>query len=63
MEFRILDLFCGAGGFSCGFEQVNGFKTVIGVDFDKKVLVTFKNNITNAKVICGNLKDEKLKNK
>ena len=61
MEFRILDLFCGAGGFSCGFEQVNGFKTVIGVDFDKKVLVTFKNNITNAKVICGNLKDEKLK--
>ena len=42
MEFKILDLFCGAGGFSFGFEQTKDFKTVIGVDFDPKVLITFK---------------------
>ena len=61
MEFKILDLFCGAGGFSFGFEQAKDFKTVIGVDFDPKVLVTFKKNIKNSKVICGDLKEEKIK--
>ena len=34
MNFKILDLFCGAGGLSLGFEQA-GFEIFGGVDFDK----------------------------
>ena len=35
MKFKVLDLFCGAGGFSCGLDSLDEFETVIGVDFDK----------------------------
>ena len=62
MKFRILDLFCGAGGFSNGFEQNRNFKTIIGVDFNKFALETFKYNHPLAKVICGDLKDVTIKN-
>ena len=63
MEFRILDLFCGAGGLSCGLDSVKGFKTLIGVDFDSKVLETFKRNIKGSETICGDLTDSSIKNK
>ena len=33
-EFRILDLFCGAGGFSYGMEKNAHFKTVVSLDND-----------------------------
>ncbi len=62
MEFRILDLFCGAGGFSCGIDSLDNFKTVIGVDFDKSVLETFKKNIAGSIVINGDLTSADCKN-
>lgn len=61
MNFSILDLFCGAGGFSCGFDSLENFRTVIGVDFDKKVLETFEKNISGSITIHGDLTDEKTK--
>lgn len=61
MEFRVLDLFCGAGGFSCGLDSLKDFKTMIGVDFDKNVLETFKKNIKDSVAICGDLTDSLLK--
>ena len=42
-KINVLDLFCGAGGFSCGFEQA-GFKVLAGIDNDDKALFTYKNN-------------------
>ena len=57
MEFRVLDLFCGAGGFSCGLDSLPEFKTVIGVDFDGNVLETFEKNIKGSIVINGDLTD------
>lgn len=62
MKFKILDLFCGAGGFSCGIDSIDDFNTVIGVDFDKNVLETFKNNIKPVYTICGDLTDENVRN-
>lgn len=62
LKFRILDLFCGAGGFSCGLDSIDGFKTVIGVDFDKNVLETFEKNIKGSIVINGDLVDDEVKN-
>ena len=61
MKFKILDLFCGAGGFSCGLDSLSNFKTVIGVDFDKNVLETFAKNISGSIAIHGDLTDEKTK--
>lgn len=57
MEFRVLDLFCGAGGFSYGLGSLPEFKTVVGVDFDKNVLETFEKNIKGTIVINGDLTD------
>lgn len=61
MKFKVLDLFCGAGGFSCGLDSLDDFETVIGVDFDKNVLVSFEKNIKGSNVICGDLTDNNIK--
>lgn len=60
-KFRVLDLFCGAGGFSCGLDMVDGFTTEIGLDFDESALNTFKKNFPNAYCKCGNICDENVK--
>lgn len=63
MKFKILDLFCGAGGFSCGLDSLKEFETLIGVDFNQSALDTFKHNRNNAITICGDLTDSNVKNK
>lgn len=60
-EFKILDLFSGAGGFSCGLDQVEGFHTEVALDFDKNVLHTFQMNFPNAKCICGSITEDVVK--
>ncbi len=60
-KFRILDLFCGAGGFSCGLDQVDGFSTEVALDFDAQAANTFQKNFPNTKCICGNICDEETK--
>ncbi len=51
---NVLDLFCGCGGLSYGFEKA-GFDIVLGIDNDKKALETFAFNHNNAKTLCGDL--------
>lgn len=34
-EFRILDLFCGAGGFSYGMHKNAHFNTEVALDFNE----------------------------
>ena len=63
MEFRVLDLFCGAGGFSAGLDQVKNFSTQVGLDFDKYAIETFSKNFPNAISICGDILDEDIKKK
>lgn len=63
MNFRILDLFSGAGGFSYGLEKLTNMKTVVAVDMDEYASLTFKNNFPNTTVITGDLTDNKLKKK
>lgn len=52
--FNVLDLFCGCGGLSYGFESA-GYKIVLGIDNDKKALETFELNHDGAKSICGDI--------
>lgn len=56
-EFRILDLFCGAGGFSYGMHQNKHFKTMVALDFNEKAANTFKMNMPEAEVITGDITD------
>jgi DNA-cytosine methyltransferase len=60
-EYRILDLFCGAGGFSHGMHMNEHFETVIAVDFNPSATDTFKRNMTNVEVITGDLTHEDVK--
>ena len=55
-----IDLFSGAGGFSCGLEMA-GFNCELGVDFNKDAIETFKKNHPLSKSYCGDIK--KLTNK
>jgi DNA (cytosine-5)-methyltransferase 1 len=42
--YNLVDLFCGAGGLSFGFEWTGRFRTVLGVDLDERVGSTFLRN-------------------
>lgn len=61
MNFKVLDLFCGAGGFSYGMDKNPNFKTVVAVDFDDKATNTFKKNMRDAEVIVGDITNENVK--
>ena len=42
-KFNAIDLFCGAGGLSLGFQQA-GFNIIVGVDNEQAALDTFEFN-------------------
>lgn len=50
----IIDLFCGCGGLSYGFEMA-GLHTVVGVDHDESALRTFSLNHPHARAVSLNL--------
>lgn len=56
----VIDLFCGIGGFSKGFEKA-GFKIVLGIDNWGVCLETFEHNHSEAKALMADL--TKLDNK
>ena len=60
-DARVLDLFCGAGGFSYGMHKNKNFETVVAVDFNSAATETFKKNMTNACVITGDITDVNVK--
>lgn len=53
---KIVDLFCGAGGISAGFQKV-GFDAVLGADIHKPSVDTFQKNHPESSVILGDMKD------
>lgn len=61
MQFNVLDLFSGAGGFSAGLDKNKNIKTVMAVDFDKYATETFQKNFKDAYVITGDLTDSNVK--
>lgn len=56
-KFKVLDLFCGAGGLSRGFIDA-GFEVSLGVDFDENALNTFRLNHEGAEAMRLDLFDE-----
>jgi len=60
MELNTIDLFCGAGGLSLGFE-LEGFNVIAGVDNHESYLETFKDSHNNSKPIKHDLSDDGIK--
>lgn len=60
-KFKILDLFCGAGGFSYGMHQNTSFETCVALDNDPNVVDTFKYNMPNVDVIIGDITEQSVK--
>lgn len=60
-KYKVMDLFCGIGGFTYGFEMTNFFEVILGVDMWKSALETFQFNHKNTHVLnedLTNVKDE-----
>ncbi|HEY2911357.1 MAG TPA: DNA cytosine methyltransferase, partial [Gemmataceae bacterium] len=51
-----IDLFCGAGGMSVGFERA-GFDIALGVDRDGHHAATHERNFPNGKTLCRSVGD------
>ncbi len=62
-EFRILDLFCGAGGMSYGMHQNSHFKTVVALDVNEKLAVTLAKNMPEVDLVIGDITNDDVKNK
>lgn len=60
-EYRILDLFSGAGGMSYGMEKNEHFRTVVALDYNQQALETFKYNMPESEVVVGDITDDKVK--
>jgi len=51
---NVIDLFCGCGGLSLGFQQA-GCNVLLGIDNNEAALETFKNNHDNSSVLKGDI--------
>jgi len=58
-DLTMIDLFCGAGGFSLGFSQ-NEFKTVFAVDNQECCIETYKINhpgVNESRILCSDIEN------
>lgn len=53
-KYTVLDLFCGCGGLSKGFEMA-GYDIALGVDFNKPALETYAYNHKNSDTLYADL--------
>ncbi len=53
---KVIDLFAGCGGFSCGFEKA-GYNVVSAVEFDKDIAKSYEKNHQQTKVIADDIKN------
>ena len=53
-QYTVLDLFCGCGGLSLGFEKA-GYNVLVGIDMWKDALITYELNHKNSQTICADL--------
>ncbi len=56
-RLTVLDLFCGTGGFSKGFENAGGFDVVFGIDLLPDAIATFKGNHPDAKALAADVRN------
>lgn len=52
--YNVIDLFCGCGGLSLGFEHA-GYNLLLGIDMWKDALITYEHNHKNGNTYCADL--------
>lgn len=55
-KYNVVDLFCGAGGISCGFGYTNRFNILLGADIFIPAMKTFQTNHSNTTTILGDVR-------
>src|SRR5580658_1782480 len=53
---KIVDLFCGAGGFSLGAHKA-GFHTALAIDIDEKLTSSFEKNFPKATLLHADISE------
>lgn len=53
-NYNVLDLFCGCGGMSLGFEKAD-YDVLLGIDIWKDALATYAYNHKNSMTLCADL--------
>lgn len=53
-KHNVIDLFCGCGGLSLGFEQA-GYNVLLGIDNWEDALITFRYNHPGSETLCADL--------
>lgn len=56
-NLTLVDLFCGAGGLSKGFEMTGRFTPILGVDIFTSAMQTYKRNNPNTSTILGDIRN------
>ena len=53
-QYNVIDLFCGCGGLSLGFEKAD-YHVLVGIDMWKDALITYQANHKSSQTICADL--------
>ena len=53
-KYNVLDLFCGCGGLSLGFEEA-GYNVLLGIDIWEDALKTYAYNHKHSKTLCADM--------
>ena len=61
-SFKVVDLFCGAGGLSEGFRQA-GYEVLAGSDYDPDACATYALNFPEARAIWGDIRNPAIRRK
>ena len=56
-KYNVVDLFCGAGGFSLGLKDTNRFSSILANDNDKDMCKAYSLNFSNTKVLSKCISD------
>ena len=59
MTYKLIDLFCGAGGMTLGFvdpRYSGGFQSVLAIDYDRAAIDTHATNF-NGTTVFGSIED------
>ena len=57
---KTIDLFCGAGGLTCGFKSA-GMKSLLATDIDEAACATIAINNMEIPVLCGDIVNKNIK--
>ncbi|MCQ3804533.1 MAG: DNA cytosine methyltransferase [bacterium] len=59
-RMRMMDLFCGTGGFSKGFENTGAFRVEYGIDVLPVAVETFRRNHRRAVAVASDIREVRL---